>query len=424
MITMSELQGIRSAIVAVLKALEDQNYSPYTVRMQRGVLNGLVNFMEFNGLKKLDEKICMDFLRSRTGTSMDGFYGTGDRKTNTYMKPIQNLLSFMENGSVSYQMRLKSPAFQCPEAFEEEYLLFQDECEERHYARATIHTINQILHKFLLYLEQNYVRSSKAITPVHLTKFLSNYDKAKPKYVATVISILRNYLSFLCQQEFIKHDVASCLPKVRIMRNAFIPHSWKTEDVKKLLKAVDRGDQKGKRDYAILLLIVHLGLRVSDIRGLKLSYLNWTRKTITLNMQKTKQPLELPLLDNIGWAIIDYLKNGRPETQCDRVFVRHRAPFDAFGENESFYRELHRYMIKAGLSIPVDVHCGMHSLRSTLARNMLEAKAPLPVISQVLGHQNINTTSIYLKIDINGLKKCPLDPEEVFNDEDTIPMEK
>ena len=81
-------------------------------------------------------------------------------------------------------------------------------------------------------------------------------------------------------------------------------------------------------------------------------------------------------------------------------------------------------MIKAGLDTPMDVHCGMHSLRSTLARNMLETKAPLPVISEVLGHQNINSSSIYLKIDINGLKKCALDPEEVFTVEETISMEK
>ncbi len=421
---MNELQDIQAAIEAVLKALEDQNYSPHTVHLHRGVLNGLVKFMKVQGIRTLNEAVCMDFIRSRTGTNMQGFWGTGDRKTNTYMKPVQNLLAFMENGSVFYQMRPKIPPFKCPKAFEEEYLLFQDECEERHYAKSTITSSNYILHKFLLYLNLNNVCSSEDIKPSHLTGFLSNYTKAKPKYVVTILSILRNYLSFLYQQEFMKHDVASFLPKSRIMRNAFIPYSWKTEDVKKLLKAVDRGDPKGKRDYAILLLIVHLGLRVSDIRGLKLLNLNWTRKTITMTMQKTKQPLELPLLDNIGWAIIDYLKNGRPETKCDRVFVRHRAPFDAFGENESFYRELHRYMIKAGLDTPVDVHCGMHSLRSTLARNMLETKAPLPVISEVLGHQNINSSSIYLKIDINGLKKCALDPEEVFAVEKTISMEK
>ena len=201
---------------------------------------------------------------------------------------------------------------------------------------------------------------------------------------------------------------------MRIMRNAFIPHAWKTDDVKKLLASIDRDSAKGKRDFAILLMITHLGLRVSDIRNMKLSSLNWNRKIITLSVQKTRQALELPLLDDIGWAIIDYLKNGRPKTVCDRLFVRHRAPFDSFGENASFYNELHRYMQVAGITPPTCVHCGLHSLRSTLARNMLEAQTPLPVIAEVLGHANINTTSIYLKIDLEGLRKCALDPEEVL----------
>jgi integrase len=258
------------------------------------------------------------------------------------------------------------------------------------------------------------VDSSKLIQTKHLTLFLSEYKHCKPKYISAIIQVLRNYLGFLFDHGFINEDISKSLPKVRITRNAFIPYSWKTKDVKKLLEAVDRGDPKGKRDYAILLLAVRLGLRVSDIRGLRLHSLNWSRKTIFLTMQKTKQPLELPLLEDIGWAIIDYLKNGRPETKCDRVFVRHRAPYDSFGENESFYRELHRYMVKAGLEIPLDLHCGLHSLRSTLAGNLLEARIPLPVISEALGHQSIQTTSIYLKIDLNGLRKCALDPEEVF----------
>ena len=147
---------------------------------------------------------------------------------------------------------------------------------------------------------------------------------------------------------------------------------------------------------------------------MKLSSLNWNRKSIALNMMKTKQPIELPLLDDIGWAVIDYLKNGRPATSCDNLFVRHRPPFNAFGETENFHRSLHRYMVKAGLATAMNVRHGMHSLRSTLAKNMLEAQAPLPVISEILGHQNINTTSFYLKIDIEGLRKCALDPEEVF----------
>jgi len=190
--------------------------------------------------------------------------------------------------------------------------------------------------------------------------------------------------------------------------------SYMKEDVLKLLNAIDREDSKGKRDYAIILIVVRLGLRASDIRNIRITDINWQRRTINLTMQKTGYPIELPLLDDIGWAVIDYLKNGRPDTKCNRLFVRHRAPFDAVGENETFYRELHRYMQAVGITPPKSGHCGLHSLRSTLARQMLDSNVPLSVISETLGHQNINTTSIYLKIDIEGLRKCALDPEEVF----------
>ncbi len=411
--SMDTLQDLQNVMDAVLKLQREQGYAQNTLKLHQIVHHSLLEFMRANNYTVLNDDVGLEYIRNRTGTTMEGFYGSCDRKTNAFMKPVQNLLVYMKTGSLYYYMRPKIANFQCPEGFEEEYLLFQDACEERHYASATIISNNQILHKFLYFLDDEGVTESSGITPSHITKFLGRYSTAKPKYVATVLSIMRNYLSFLSQQGFTKEDLSRSLPKVRIMRNAFIPYSWNTADVKKLLGAVDRADPKGKRDYAILLMVVRLGLRVSDIRGMKLSSLNWNRKTITIKMQKTKRSVELPLLDDIGWAVIDYLKNGRPQTPSDRIFVRHRAPFDAFGENESFWRDMHRYMVKAGLDVPLDVHCGMHSLRSTLARNMLEANALLPVISETLGHQDINTTSIYLKIDISGLRKCALDPDEV-----------
>ena len=410
---MDELHDLQTIMDAVLELQREQGYAKSTLKLHQCVYHGLLKFMQANNYKTLNEIVGLEYVRNRTGTTMEGFYGRGDKKTNAIMKPVQNLLVYMKTGSLSYYMRPKLSDFQSPEGFEEEYLLFQDACEERHYAKATIISNNQILHKFLNFLDEENVLESSGIAPSHVTKFLGRYSTAKPKYVATVLYVMRNYLSFLYQQDFTKDDLSRSLPKVRNMRNAFIPYSWNTEDVKKLLGAVDRADPKGKRDYAILLIVVRLGLRVSDIRGLKLPSLNWNRKTITLTMQKTKRPIELPLLDDIGWAVIDYLKNGRPQTPSDRVFVRHRAPFDAFGENESFHRDLHRYMVKARLNIPLDVHCGMHSLRSTLARNMLETNASLPIIAETLGHQDINTTSIYLKIDITGLRRCALDPDEV-----------
>ncbi|MBE3556686.1 MAG: tyrosine-type recombinase/integrase [Firmicutes bacterium] len=90
------------------------------------------------------------------------------------------------------------------------------------------------------------------------------------------------------------------LPKVRVIRQAFIPSSWNPEDVGKLLAAIDRANPRGKRDYAILLMVIRLGLRVSDIRNLTLSNVNWPRKCLSIVMTKTQRSLELPLLDDVG----------------------------------------------------------------------------------------------------------------------------
>jgi integrase/recombinase XerD len=412
---MNKYKKIQDAIDSVIKALSANKYAANTINEQQCTLNHLLKFMREKGYTIFSEQVGTEYVYFKTNQKVDGFWGYHDRKVNRVMKPLQNLLRVLDSGNLTFFIRSHIKPFECPECFSTEYLTFQKAYKERDYANATIVCNNNILHKFLGFLKKRGIQLSSDITPDIVTEFLSGYNTSyKPRYVSTILYVLRNYLTFLHNSGFIEVDLAAFLPHVRILRNTFIPHSWETEDVKKLLASIDRGYQKGKRDYAILLIVTRLGLRVSDIRSLELSSLNWSRRTISLAVQKTKKAIELPLLDDIGWAIIDYLKNGRPKTRCTRVFVRHRAPYDAVGENESFYSELHRYMQSAGITPPAGIHCGLHSLRSTLAKKMLETGASLPVISETLGHSNINTTSIYLKIDLKGLKKCPLDPEEVF----------
>nr|WP_304056658.1 tyrosine-type recombinase/integrase [Enterocloster clostridioformis] len=146
------------------------------------------------------------------------------------------------------------------------------------------------------------------------------------------------------------------------------------------------------------------------MRNLRMSDIDWNRKKIHLVMGKTGQPIDIPLLDPVGWSIIDYLKNGRPATSHDHVFVRHRAPFGPLG-GSGLGTALRRYIVKAGIDTCGRGHHGLHSLRSTLAGNMLTSGAPLPVISQTLGHQDIKTTELYLKVDVEHLRRCALDPD-------------
>lgn len=119
--------------------------------------------------------------------------------------------------------------------------------------------------------------------------------------------------------------------------------------------------------------------------------------------------VELPLTEEVGWAIIDYLQNGRPQSDCDHVFIKHCAPYDAL--SPSMYRTIQKYMQKAGIKCLNGKATGMHALRHSLASSMLAQKTPLPIISGTLGHTNPHSTETYLGIGLHQLRECALEVE-------------
>lgn len=374
-----------------------------------------------NSIAKIDENICLEYVYAKTGQRFERFECvTSNARADYRMRPLLLLLRYLKDGQFCRDVRKTKPPFVCPACFESEYEAFCEELVYRGYSQATIDTNTQKVQVLIAHLAAQGVTSSADITIRHIESYLKTIEDKAVKYIGVFLYVFRNFFSFLYERGYTVHDLAPMLPKVRTFRNASIPYVWSKADIKKLLGAIDRDDPKGKRDYAILLIAIRLGLRIGDIRSLKKSSIDWNRKTINLKMSKTGQPIELPLLKDIGWAIIDYLQNGRPATNSECLFVRHKAPFNAFGGRNAFNKELHRYILKAGLNMPGEQRHGMHSLRSTLAGNMLEIKSPLPIISEALGHKSVNTTSIYLKIDIEGLRKCALDPEEVFASENSL----
>jgi site-specific recombinase XerD len=120
----------------------------------------------------------------------------------------------------------------------------------------------------------------------------------------------------------------------------------------------------------------------------------------------------LPLVQDVGWAVIDYLKYGRPKVGTPCIFVRHLAPFLPFSEGDHLSQIIAKYMKLAHIPISSKKRLGMHSLRHTLASLLLENDTPLAIISDVLGHVSTESTAIYLKVDIKKLKECPLYLEE------------
>ena len=164
----------------------------------------------------------------------------------------------------------------------------------------------------------------------------------------------------------------------------------------------------------MILLVARLGLRVSDVIRLEFDNLKWEKNCIQLLQYKTNEPLILPLFEDVGQAIIDYVKNGRPTSDLKFVFITHKPPFQKFSDNNHLYSMFNKYLYKAGIEVTPEKNHGMHSLRHSLATELLRKEIPLPVISEILGHRSLETTMQYLRIDTEQLRCCTLVEDENY----------
>jgi site-specific recombinase XerD len=267
----------------------------------------------------------------------------------------------------------------------------------------------------LLYLYRHGIYSFAKMTNNHVTGFISSQIGFTPATMADKVSILRGLFKFLYLESYVSISLAESLPKVQNVFRTTVPTVWKPEELQKVKESIDLGNPAGKRDYAIIMLFASTGLRAGDVMNLKLSDINWEKKEISVTQNKTNGPLSLPLMDNAGWALIDYVKNARPESQYNNVFLKHLSPFEPFQSVSSFYTLLTKYVAKAGVKPGGKTKSGPHSLRHTLASELLQNNVEINTIADILGHADPETTKHYLKVNISALSQCTL--EVIFDGE-------
>ncbi|MFT9488449.1 MAG: site-specific integrase [Tepidibacillus sp.] len=289
---------------------------------------------------------------------------------------------------------------------------FKKYCEQKDYSKVTVEHYVKQSERFMDYLVSQEICDCSNIKLTVINSYIRTLTGYTYKTVEQVICSIRSFLRFLHQNDILKVDLASKTPMVQARKQTRIPSVWTKEELKALIGAIDRGNPKGKRDYAIILLACVLGLRVTDIKNLTFDCFHWEEKKLTFNQSKTRETVTLPIPTEVGWAVIDYLKHGRPKVDSQVVFVRHLAPFLPFSESDHLSQLIRDYMRIAHLPT-LKKHRGMHSLRHTAASRMLEHDTPLAVISDILGHTDTDSTAVYLKVDINKLKECCINTPEV-----------
>jgi len=409
---------VRAAAGSVLAALREAGRSGQTIRRHVVVLDRFAAFLAGRGLATASDQVCVDFIASQTGARLGSLRETvRDRDVQAVRRPVVLMADALAGREVVIDKPVIPARDGCPARFRQlrdDYVAW---CRARGNAEATVATKDKVTSRFLGYLDQAGVDDLARLGVRDVSGFLLRQRGLRRKTIATMRSFLADFLTFLAAAGRTPQSLADRLPPHRHLRHESEPHLWTAEEIRRVLAVIDRQSATGKRDYAMILMTARLGVRISDLRQLELGDLDWRAKTITIVQHKTGRPLSLPLLDDVGWAIIDYVRHGRPETGCAKVFIKHCYPFGTFGCSSSIATRLPRYAARAGIEFPPGQVCGMHSLRGALAVAMIGNGTPVPVVSAVLGHASSDTTqAFYLRFDVERLRCCALDVEDVTDD--------
>jgi len=410
---MEKRKPIEVLAAEVIEKLKQMNYAYNTICGFRASFNRICVFARGRDELFFSEKFGKEYLKEKYSCVTDYYLEAFPPKAKQAIRSIR-LLGDYQLHSVVIRRIVKRKGYVKPPQFEEVLTAYEKECENNEYSWRGMRTRLQRLFFFVDYLSLRKVKDVGEITPEIISDYVISICPNHEKSIASILTTLRVFLRFLYLNGYTEKDSSLWVPKQNRYYYPTIPSTWEPAEVKRMLDAVDRGSPLGKRDYAILLLVAKLGIRAGDIKALKLSDLNWIAKTITITQEKTKIEVTYPILHDVGWALIDYLRNARPVCEAPHLFVRLHAPFEAFGENANLHNIITKYTRLAGITVPRGKRHGLHSLRHSLASTLLEQGASLAVISELLGHVDSKSTSVYLHTDLNGLKVCALDPEEVF----------
>jgi site-specific recombinase XerD len=220
------------------------------------------------------------------------------------------------------------------------------------------------------------------------------------KRAQLIVSALRSFLRYLYVRGDITTELAAAVPTVASWRLTELPKALPPAQVERLLHSCDCRTPGGRRDYAILLLLARLGLRAGEVVAMILDDIDWESGVVTVRGKGARhEPLPLP--QDVGEALVDYLRHARPRCDTRRVFVRLHAPRCGFASSCAIEDVVHRALARAGLD---PAFKGAHLLRHSLATRLLKHGASLAEIGELLRHRRPETTQIYAKVDLASLR--------------------
>lgn len=397
--------SLKQLVSSVESHLSASGYSLDTINRYRSCWKKILKRCSIDGIEEFSYEKCLEFVREEYNIpSLENL----KRHHVFYLRTIKVLNEYALYGKI-LKCHQKS-GVQVAAEFADVLSEFLKFGLESGLSERTIRGKSIQLTSFLNYIEKSGIKKISLLQTDPVLAYVK-YISEKGYSMSTrsgILFTLRSFLSFLYEKRYIAIPMQQLFPVIFSNKMERIPSYYSEDELKEILLHVNRDEDIGKRDYLILLLAIQLGIRAGDIRLMKLESIKWGKSTIEFIQQKTGNPIQIPLPDNIKYAIIDYIRNARPKSESPYIFLRHRAPFESYVSTNVFHYVITRYMNEAMISYLGRKH-GLHSMRHSLASNLLKNNTPYPVITGILGHENTSTTRLYLSIDIEQLRSVALE---------------
>jgi len=275
-------------------------------------------------------------------------------------------------------------------------------------AEGSVGLVVQMTKKFLIYLDEQGCDNISSLDISHIRSFII---KEAPKHIGNRINLtwpIKKFLKYLSSIDLTDVNAELILTNPVPSKKKVLPHLEDME-IEALFSNVDKNTVSGKRDYAIMKLALDTGLRWSDISGMKLTDIDWRKKEIHIVQKKTKTNLELPLTVGAGNAVADYILNARPKCDSEYIFLRLRRPYDRIQARSSATNIMKRYQSDTGFIHHAGDGKTFQAFRRTMGTNLLKSNVPLTTVSQILGHNSLESTKRYLSLHDEMLLSCCMD---------------
>ena len=368
--------------------LKERGYTPLTTVNQLRQVARLSRWLEASGftVAELNDERVEEFL---------AFQRAGGRHRASWSRPgllfLLEVLRGLGVVAVEGPAVADSPTDVLLAAFER-FLL-----AERGLAAGTVRGYVRHAHRFVVGLSP--VSGLAGLTAAQVTGAVMR-ESAAVSVSATQFFVagLRSFLRFCFIEGLAEVDLSQAALAVTGRRRSSVPRGITKADARELLRCCDRRSTLGRRDHAMILILLRLGMRASEVAGLKLDDIDWRAGELVVHGKRGRED-RLPLPAEVGEAIASYLQRGRPTSDRREVFLRARAPFRPIAAR-TVSSTVRRACRRAGVA-----EVGSHRLRHTVACEMVSAGVPLVQIGQVLRHRSLQSTAIYARVDLDQLRR-------------------